>query len=316
LVRFVAEAKNISVDKIAYYAKSINITPPIRLRYLEGAAFGDWVYWIYASQEQSSTASYLLAMKFDRHPANQMGVIWHTLIKRSTQMRSLLITSDAKLWWTEPGTSSTGKIKNIQLSADGSPDSASRGEISSTYEYYGPEVDFGEPEVIKQFRYAFVEVEGGVGACSWQVKYYRDSDISPTSLGSAITTTEGTNLTWTPGSADTGRRLRMRITATTTAGFVAGTDDPKVLHMMVYARSPDVVRMVITPKDRRSQKNMFETVKALRKLKDAGPITIREPDTNETHSAYVKAVGLIRYDGLDGPSQGIELIVERFTVAA
>ena len=54
----------------------------------------------------------------------------------------------------------------------------------------------------------------------------------------------------------------------------------------------------------------------MRKEKDAGPVTIREPGTNETHTGYIKNVNQISYrDGGDMLS-GIELVYERWSVAA
>lgn len=307
-----SSAKNISVDQLSYYTSAPNITAPIRLRYLEGTALGDWVYWAYSATETGGSSSYILAMHYERSKVSGQPVTWYTIAQESAQIRGMFIDSEQRLWY---GLQGAATVKWLQLALDGSPDASVRGNISSTYEWYGPEIDathFGlnTPEITLQYRYAFVEIEGGTANCSWQTKYYLDGG-TVTSLGSALTTTSG-NLNWTVGTSDTGRRLRMRFTATTNGSHVTSTD-PKVLRLMVYARSPDQVRAVVMPTD---QRNLFETTKILRKLVDAGPITTREPDTNETYTAYFKSANTVWFATDSGYSQGVELTWNRYVVSA
>lgn len=303
----VSDAKREGVDDIPYYTSAPNITTPVRLRYLEGVGHPGWLYFIYSPAVTSSAYGYLLAAQVKRSPVSGLSLTWHTLLRRENQMRCPYIDSGMRLWWAEPGQS---RLAYIQLALDGSPDGATRGNTSSTYEDYESETDFGLPEVTKQFRYLFVEVEGGTANCSWQAKYYLDGG-TVNSLGSAITTAS-TNLNWTVGTNDTGRRLRLRFTATTNGSHSTSTD-PKIIRVVCYARSPDWVTAIVMPT---AQRNLFETTKILRKLKDAGPFTTREPDTNENHTCYIKEVNTIRYQTDTGYADGVQIQYERFAAAA
>jgi hypothetical protein len=302
----VSDAKREGVDDIPYYTSAPNITTPVRLRYLEGVGHPGWMYFIYSPAVTGSAYGYLLAAQVKRSPVSGLSLTWHTILRRENQMRCPYIDSGMRLWWAEPGQS---RLAYIQLALDGSPDGATRGNISSTYEDYESETDFGLPEITKQFRYAFLEIEGGTANASWQLKYYLDGG-TVNSLGSPLTTASG-NLNWTVGTTDTGRRLRMRLTCTTNGSHATNTD-PKAVRLIVYARSPDSVRVVITPS---SQRNLFETLKLARKWVDAGPLTIREVETNETHSAYVRVANLIHYQTDTGYDDGVEVLMDRWTIA-
>ena len=283
-----------------YYAVP-NISPPIKLSHYGGTFAGEWLYFIYTDDTNDNYAQ-ILACQLGPHPSGHPLII-HTLVKRANEIRSLHVDEAYKLWWSEPG---QDRIAYIQLGSDGSPNGGVRGAASTaTYEWYGPEIDFGEPEVTKQFRYAFIEQEAGASEVSWQLKAYRDSG-SVESVGSPFTTTQANNINWTVGTTDTGRRLRLRLTATGTGDHDA--TDPKILRIVVYARTADVMRVVLTPQNVRNKRSRFDTAKIIRKLKNAGPVTIREPFTNETHTAYITAVNEV--------AEGIEVVYERWQINA
>ena len=101
----------------------------------------------------------------------------------------------------------------------------------------------------------------------------------------------------------------------TTAGYDETANDPKILSLIVHARTADIWRVVLTDAGD-SQRSLFDIAKLLRKQKDSGPVTIREPNTNETFTAYVKQVNDILYSTKDAEARGVEVVFERFSAAA
>jgi hypothetical protein len=100
--------------------------------------------------------------------------------------------------------------------------------------------------------------------------------------------------------------LRPRLTVTGTGDHDAA--DPKALRLVIYARSADVLRVVLTEKHPANRRSRFDIAKIVRKLKNAGPFTLREPSTNETFTAYISAVNEV--------PTGIEVVYERWQIAA
>ena len=229
-----------------------------------------------------------------------------------------------RLWWisdpqdpaTIPGTP-TADLKYITLNADGSPRTAlaaNRGTASATSTWIGPEIDFGLPYETKQLRLMTVETENfptaGAAGVTLQLGVYRDGG-STTTVGATITTA-GTNTTErepTVGTTDTGYRFRPYLTLATGASYAPTSGDPRTLRLKMEARSPDIIRTVLLPSDKR---NLFEMKKILRKLKNAGVKTIREPETNETFSGRIIAVN----DTVHANQQAVEVVISRFAANA
>ena len=110
-------------------------------------------------------------------------------------------------------------------------------------------------------------------------------------------------------TTDKGYRFRPFIVLTAGASYDPVTSDPRLLRLKIEARSADTIRTVVLPS---SQRNLFEAKKILRKLKNAGVKTVREPGTNETFSATIVAVNDTVHEG----KQGVELLMQRFSVNA
>jgi len=315
--------QNVAVDQIgqgtlAPYRRVPNISNiPFGNRHYATVVFNQWIYSIYKPTGFSNAANIHIMCGYYQNGE----ITWRTLLTDSKDIIGLFLDSGMRLWWvsdpqdpaTIPGTPSAD-LKYITLNADGSPRTllgVNRGTASTTYEYYFPEVDFGLPYIQKQLTLMTLETENlpGSSATSTQLKIHRDGG-SADSVGAAITSgtvTERESTTF--GTNDKFYRLRPRFTVTTTSGYAPTTSDPRWLRLKVEARSPDTIRTVLLPS---SQRNLFETKKILRKLKNAGTKTMREPETNETFSATIIAVNDTVHEG----KQAVELICQRFGVAA
>jgi len=325
---------NVAIDQIGQgtmnpYRPVPNISNiPFGNRHYATVVFGQWIYSIYKPPNYTNTANVHIMCGYYQDGE----ITWRTLLTDSKDIIGLFIdsgeayrgTGGMSLWWisdpqdpaTIPGTP-TANLKHIALNADGSPRRAlgsERGTASTTYTWIGPEVDFGLPYETKQLRLMTVESENfptaGAAGVTLQLGVYRDGG-STTAVGATITTA-GTNTTErepTVGTTDTGYRFRPYLTLVTGASYDPDTSDPRILRLKMEARSPDIIRTVLLPSDKR---NLFEMKKILRKLKNAGVKTIREPETNETFSGRIIAVN----DTIHNNQQAVEVVVARWGVAA
>lgn len=309
-------------DSIPGYTRMTGLgssAAPIRGRHFEVTSYGKWIYCLYYGPGDTS---YVLAATIERHPQTGFEMKWYSLIFRDSEtLRGIFVDSRRQLRFCGSVSGSlTAQEHRIQLAQDGAPDvtTTGRGAPSATHIWFGPEVDFGERETLKQLRWAFVEVESGVATAAWRVGQYRDSRtvelIASSFDGVSVGQTSPVSVNWTVGTTDTCYRFRPEIRCVTTAGYdETATIDPKILSLVIHARTADVWRVVLTES---SQANLFDVGKLLRQQKNAGPVTIREPGTNETHTAYVKQVNDILYATSTGQSRGLEIVYERFSAAA
>jgi len=323
--------RNVAIDQIGQGTGSpFRLVPsisniPFGNRHYATVVFGKWIYSIYKPTGFANTTEIHIMCGY--YDAGE--IAWRTLITQAKDIIGLFLDSAMQLWWvydpqdpdTVPGTP-TADLKYITLNADGSPRTAlgaNRGALDTVYEYYFPEIDFFEfgedmAYIPKQLRLLTLETENfpnpGASGVSVQLSVHRDGSTA-TNVGAAITTagTAMTDREPTVGTNDTFYRLRPRLTLTTGATYAPISSDPRWLRMKVEARSPDTIRCVIKAS---ADRNLFETKKILRKLKNAGMRTIREPATNETFSGQIIAVNDIVYNG----AQAVELLAYRWAVAA
>lgn len=288
---------------------------PHRLRHYELAYYGKWIYALYGDPTGSNT--YILAGTIERHPDTGFEMKWYTLIRRTETLRGLFVDSLRQLRTVDL---TTGREHVFKLALDGSPDSTAdgRGAPDDTADWVGPQVDFGEPEVLKQLRWAWVEVENGVSTADWRIQVYRDggagATLGLTFDGVTADETSPVSRNWTVGTNDTCYKVQFGLRCITSASYDETAGDPKILSLVVHARTADIWKVVLTDTGD-SRMNLFDVAKLLRKSKDAGPVTIREPGTNETHTAYVKQVNDVLYSTTTGQARGVEVIYERFAVA-
>src|SRR3990167_261457 len=318
--------RNVGVDQIGQgtmnpYRPVATLTNiPFGNRHYATVVYGQWIYSIYKTTGLGSgIKAHILCGHY------QDGEItWRTLYSAIEDFLGLFIDSGMRLWWvvnpqapaTIPGTPSAS-LNYLTLSADGSPRTAlgvNRGIVSGTHTWYGPEIDFGLPYEQKQLRLMTLETENlptaGAAGVSIAMGTLRDGG-GLTAVGAAITTAGSavTDREPTVGTTDTGYRFRPYITLTAGASYAPTTSDPPILRPKMEARSPDIIRTVLLPSDKR---NLFEMKKILRKLKNAGVKTIREPETNETFSGRIIAVN----DTVHNNQQAVEVVISRFGVAA
>ena len=325
--------QNVSIDQIGLgttnpYRRVPNISNiPLGNRHYATVVFGQWIYSIYKPTGFSNTTNVHIMCGYYQNGE----IIWRTLLTDSKDIIGLFIDSGMRLWWvsdpqdpaTIPGTPSAN-LKYITLNADGSPRTTlgvNRGTaFTTTYTYLFPEIDFGLPYVQKQLRLMTLETENfptaGATGVTVQLGVHRDGGVE-TTVGTTITTAGNavTDREPTVGTNDTGYRFRPYLDMTTGASYAPTTSDPRLLRLKVEARSVDIIRTVLLPTP---QRNLYDTKRILRKLKNAGVKTVREPEpndayaTSESFSAKITAVNNLILNN----RQVVEVIMERWGVAA
>ena len=113
-----------------------------------------------------------------------------------------------------------------------------------------------------------------------------------------------------PWTSDLAYRTRPRMTLTPNGSYAPGSEDPRLLWLLLVGRSPDTIRIVITEGE---NKTIPEIRKILRKLKSAGVKSIIEPrDDPDTFNAQIVAVNDVEHRG----KAAIEVSFLRWSVAA
>jgi hypothetical protein len=208
--------------------------------------------------------------------------------------KGMYVDSRNNLWSKGASASETDRdIRVIELDDNGGLQKAlRRGQASSVHEFWFDETDFTHPDESKQFASLMIETSNWATGASLQASIYRD-DGSVEDVGSAITSATLTELTWTVGTSDTGRRGRLRLALTTDGTYTPLTSDPLILHVTAKARTPTVYEGTIDASPEALVGHTYdaaETLKMLRRLVSAGFKNVGEPDVETQFTGEVVAV--------------------------
>lgn len=285
-------------------------------------------YWYYLVND--SEVSHLIQAR-KRREGDPAG---HELIQHSvlTIPLSLGLGVDSKnhLWIKGASTDEgTRDVRVIELAEDGSLDVQNRrGQASADHDIWFDERNPGRPQDKVQIRHMTVELEGDWDSTtSLQLKLYRDDATTPTSIGSAITSSGMTVRNPTVGTTDTAFRFRPQLTVTTNSSYTPKNSAPQVLRVIVGIRFPEIIRIVVNAEQLALDKTgleAFEAEQNLRRLQNQGTVTFRRPGdyddpssgtdlvTDRTFTGEVESVTDVMYKTSDGYAHGIELRVKRW----
>jgi hypothetical protein len=290
-------------------------------------------YWYYL-QNDGEVSHLIQARK--RREGDPAG---HELIQNSVLSIPLSlglgVDSKNQLWIKGASTDETVRdARVIELADDGSLDVQNRrGQASADHDIWFDERNPGRPQDKVQIRHMTVELEGDWDATtSLQLKLYRDDATTPTSIGSAITSSGMTVRNPTVGTTDTAFRFRPQLTVTTNSSYTPKNSDPQVLRVIVGIRFPEIIRIVVNAEQLALDKTgleAFEAEQNLRRLQNQGTVTFRRPGdyddpssgtdlvTDRTFTGEVESVTDIMYktsevDGVSSYAHGIELRVKRW----
>jgi hypothetical protein len=285
-------------------------------------------YWYYLVND-GETSHLIQARK--RREGDPAG---HELIQHSVLTiplsKGLGVDSKNRLWIKGASAdAATRDIRVIELAEDGSLDVQNRrGQASAAHDIWFDERNPGRPQDKVQIRHMTVELEGDWDSTtSLQLKLYRDNATTPTSIGSAITSSGVTVRNPTVGTTDTAFRFRPQLTLTTNSSYTPKNSDPQVLRVIVGIRFPEIIRIVINAEQLALDKTgleAFEAEQNLRRLQNQGTVTFRRPGdyddpvagtdlvTDRTFTGEVEGVTDIMYKIEKGYAHGLELRVKRW----
>lgn len=290
----------IGVDRLPLNQPIPNIDYEPRYGNYRGLAKnGGWIYAVYGNT--TGTGTYILTAQPDENM--KVGVKWDCLWHgtSATTPNMLFIDSDGYLWFNNGN-----NISYIVLSAaDGSPEGGTFGTAApgvanfTTSPYlYLPETDFGLDGDSFQLQEFEVETENALGTgAAWNAQVAIDGGV-PAGVGATWTAAGATKRHWSPGTSDTGRRVRPVIllafgttyTATATPGILRRV----TLRAVARPVSADEIEATVVLSEempgstRRTPRQKYADLKT---LQEAGVKRLKHPITQETVYMTVNTVG-------------------------
>ena len=168
----------------------------------------------------------------------------------------------------------------------------------ATAQLWMPETDFGAPGVTKQLRMGWFDMDDFTDTgVTVSIRVHRDRAATATALGSGVASGVDQStlheVSMTPGTDDTFRRLIPALRFVTTGSYTPASSDPRCREWGVRAVTPHVYRITI-PLDHPSLRGYGNGIKDaltdLRDLKSGASIAIKEPGFNATFTGYITDV--------------------------
>lgn len=257
--------------------------------------------WVYAAGRTSFTQSgattvvtYLLAGQ--RSPGATQ-VVWHSYARFTGIMRLVPIDggldSRQRLWFADI---SNGRFGFYKFGINGNPDPGRSGfvgfgAVSTTYELWLPETDFGLPSTLKQFRSVDVNATGLTAEIPLTVFRIMDTNASEGVFESASSTTDGVSSFFRTSNLS-GYRIRYIIKLVASASYdptVLYGDEPRILSLSAsaiartqYAR--EITMWISTDAPLSGSGKIEQTLTSteirsnLRALQNGAPISATDPD--------------------------------------
>lgn len=280
----------VGINRIVGFRDVPSLTSPRARRHAYVEAVGHSIYCQLNSEEMTG-----LMHARHREAGDPVGgeLVWNHVLEIPLS-KGMYVDSQNNLWLKGASTSEADRdLRVIELDDNGGLQKAlRRGQVSSTHEIWFDETDFRHPDESKQFASLMIETSNWATGASLQATIYRD-DGSVGDVGDPITSATLTELTWSVGTNDTGRRGRLRLVLTTDATYDPLMSDPLILHVTAKARTPTVYEGIIDASPGALAGGKYdaaETLKVLRRLVAAGFKNIGEPDVEATFEGEVVAV--------------------------
>ncbi len=303
----------IGVNTLRRWRAPATISIPKGGRHAQAVYVGEYIYILLNEGE----LSYLLQGRF-RQPDDPPGheIILHPVLTIPLS-KGMGVDSLSRLWLKGASTSSADRsIRVIELASDGSLDTTGRkGQASATHTIQFDERNPGRPQDLVQLRRITVDLEGDWDATtSLQFRVYLDN-ATVTSVGAAITAPGVTTRNWTVGTSDTAYRFRPELQITTNSSYTPLTFNPRILHVIVGIRFPEIIKIVI-PADDGALKPYGLTANIaeqnLQRLQNQGVVTFLRPGTTATFNADIMGIADTTYATPTGYSRGIEITARRW----
>jgi hypothetical protein len=250
------------------------------------AAWGRWAY-----------ATFFDSLYFGRIQ-NDGSILWHGVLFRqgSSVLRVIIEENGPNLWVTD---ATNAQIHKMSLDQDGSPKGtmgSKRGADSTKFQIWMARINGGSGSLreLVQWRFMWIELENWTSTAPVQLGFHKDGSSTFTSLGSTVST-EGRNVvSWTPGTDDIAYEIQPSIKITT-SGYSPSSSDPRIRGFGVEGVTAQVYRVSVplTAQELVSAPGNLGipgSLKALRALRAAAPVSIQEPGMNDTFTGYVRDI--------------------------
>ena len=244
--------------------------------WLSVAAYGRWIYATMAEVSASSPSHLYYGYIRDDGTVRWYGSLL-TSAHTTTDMR-ITITADGgpRLWIFS---TASNRIRAIDLEQDGSIRSQTGIKTTDTVQIWMPQVDFGEPEKVKQLRRFWVSVKRISSPTTVEAYVYRDWKAVEEQVGSAMSfgnpqSSYIKTVSWTPGTDDLFTVLRPSLK------LVGGNQDVLVRAFGIVVATAALYRITImcTEDGLKSGQTVDHVMQTLRNLLDAGSKTFKEPE--------------------------------------
>ena len=289
------------------------INSPNDGRHAQAVYSGEYIYILLNIQQ----ISFLLQGRF-RQPDDAPGheIILHPVLYTSI-CKGMGVDSLNRLWLKGASTfSALRNIRVIELAPDGSLSIGGRkGQASGVHTIEFDERNPGRPQDMVQLRRVTFDLEGTWDATtSLQFKIYLDNAGS-VSIGNPITAAGVTTVNWTVGTSDTAYRFRPKLELTTNSSYAPLTSNPRILHVIVGIRFPEIIKIVIPADDGALQPygltaNIAE--QNLQRLQNQGVVAFRRPGTTATFNADIMSIADTTFATPTGYSRGLEITARRW----
>ena len=280
----------VGINRIVGFRDVPGITSPRSRRHAYVEAVGHSIY----SQLNGGELTGLMHARH-REAGDPIGgeLVWNHVLEIPLS-KGMWVDSQNNLWIKGASVAEADRdIRVIELDDNGGLQKAlRRGQASSEHEIWFDETNFMHPDETKQFASLMIETSQWATGASLQLTIYRD-DGSVEDVGDPITSATLTELTWTVGTDDTGRRGRLRLVLTTDDTYAPLTSDPLILHVTAKARTPVIYEGTIDASPEAlggSPYDAAETLKMLRRLVSAGFKDVGEPGVEATFEGEIVAV--------------------------
>jgi hypothetical protein len=255
-------------------------------------SFVSWGEWAYATFYDSL---------FHGRIQGDGTVLWHGVLFRAADsvLRCVLDETGPSLW---VGDQSSAKIHQFSLDDDGSPKTtfgSKRGAASTSFQFWFPRINAGAGRLREQVQWRFMwcileNMPSNTAHAPVQLAFHKDGATASTNLGNTLTTDGRNTVAWTLGSNDLAYEIQPTIKITTAAGYAPATEDLRIRAFGVEGVAPQTYRVEIplTKDELRGVGNLGVegALKALRALKSAAQVNVREPGMNDTFSGYIKDI--------------------------
>ncbi len=234
-------------------------------------------------------------------------ILWHGVLfsKADAVFRCVLDETGPSLWVADTG---LGGVHQFSLDDDGSPKTtfnSKRGAASTSFQFWFPRINAGRGRLREQVQWRFMwctleNMPSNTAHAPVQLAFHKEGATASTNLGSTLTADGRNTVAWTLGDNDLAYEIQPTIKITTHADYVPGSEDPRIRAFGVEGVAPQTYKVEIPLTAAELKKvggGVQGALKALRALRGAAQVDVREPEANDSFSGYIQDIEEVAIPG-------------------